>query len=57
MASKKPGNLKKSEEPGHRMPPEQHHAMGTLPAERRRPAAEQRTTQSRRDKTKPYEHR
>jgi hypothetical protein len=57
MASKKPGNTKKSEDPGHRMPPEQQRPTGTLPDERRRPAAEQRTTQSRRDNSKPYEHR
>jgi hypothetical protein len=56
MAPRKPTNSKKSEDPGHRMPPEQQRPAGTLPAERGRPAAEKRTTQSRRDKTKPYEH-
>jgi hypothetical protein len=38
-----------------RLPPEQR-PTGSLPAERRRPRAEQRTTQSRRDKTKPEGH-
>jgi len=39
-------SLKKSEDPAYR-----------LPAERRRPKAEQSTTQSRRDKTKPEQHK
>jgi hypothetical protein len=48
--------LKKSEDPAFRLPPEQR-LTGSLPAERRRPKAEQRTTQSRRDKTKPEQHK
>lgn len=53
--SKKDSNLKKSEDPGLRLPPEQR-AMGSLPAERQRPRAEQRTTQARRDTTVPKRH-
>lgn len=53
--SKKPTNLKKSEDPGYRLPPEQR-ATGSLPAERQRPRAEQRTSQGRRDKTVPRRH-
>ena len=57
MASnlKKRSNLKKSEDPGYRLPPEQR-ATGSLPAERQRPRAEQRTTQARRDTTVPRRH-
>jgi hypothetical protein len=54
-SSKKQSDLKKSEDPGYRHPPEQR-ATGSLPAERQRPRAEQRTTQSRRDKTVPKRH-
>lgn len=53
--SKKSSNLKKSEDPGYRLPPEQR-TTGSLPAERQRPRAEQRTTQSRRDTTVPHRH-
>jgi hypothetical protein len=55
MASKK-SNLKKSEDPGYRLPPEQR-PLGSLPAERGRPAAEQRTSQARRAKTVPERHK
>jgi hypothetical protein len=55
MAAKK-SNLKKSEDPGYRLPPEQR-PSGALPAERRRPAAEQRTSQARRAKTVPEQHK
>jgi hypothetical protein len=45
----------KSKPPPSNLPPEQR-PSGSLPAERRRPRAEQRTTQSRRDKTRPEKH-
>jgi hypothetical protein len=51
MASKK----SKAQPSMSRLPPEQR-PTGSLPAERRRPRAEQRTTQTRRDKTKPEQH-
>lgn len=56
MASKRSMSTKPSEDPGYRLPPEQR-PTGSLPAERRRPRAEQRTTQSRRDTRKPEQHK
>jgi hypothetical protein len=47
---------RRQKDPANRLPPEQR-PSGSLPAERRRPRAEQRTTQSRRDTTKPEEHK
>lgn len=56
MASKRNMSTKPSEDPSYRLPPEQR-PTGALPAERRRPRAEQRTTQARRDKTVPEQHK
>lgn len=55
MTQKKSQNRKKSQDPGARLPPEQR-PSGSLPAERGRPRAEQRTTQARRDRTLPKKH-
>jgi hypothetical protein len=55
-ASNKSSNLKKSEDPGYRLPPEQR-PSGSLPAERGRPAAEKRTSQARRATSVPKQHK
>jgi hypothetical protein len=54
-SSNKRSNQNKSQDPGFRLPPEQR-ATGSLPAERQRPRAEQRTTQARRDTKVPKRH-